>query len=205
MNKNYIDTRGMSRLDWLKARQRGIGGSDAAALVLTASEYKWSRPKKVYESKITIPTDEPSSLACEVGHFLEPFVASKFTEATGFRVHNLNRIILNPELPYMFANIDRKLYGKNVGLEIKTTSVYNEHKFTEDEYPSNYYVQMQHYMAVTGWEKWYLAALIGNNRLVWYEVPRDEDGIQNIIEIEKKFWYEVVVPRNERELEESWA
>lgn len=34
MNKNYISTVGMSHSDWLKARQNGIGGSDAPALVL---------------------------------------------------------------------------------------------------------------------------------------------------------------------------
>lgn len=206
MNNNYISTLGMSRLDWLRARQRGIGGSDAAALVLTPQEYKWSRPRKVYESKINPPPEvEKKNLACEVGHFLEPFVAMQFTEATGFRVHNVNRIILNPMYPFMFANIDRKLYGMNVGLEIKTTSAYNERLFTEEEYPIEYYIQMQHYMAVTGWEMWYLAALIGNHRFVWYEVPRNDDDIAEIVEIEENFWNEIVVPRNEKELEESWV
>ncbi len=203
--KNYIDTRGMSRLDWLKARQRGIGGSDAAALILPPDVYKWHRPKDIYEDKTTERTDDSSPLACEVGHYLEPFVAAKFTEATGIRVHNLNRILLNPELPHMFANIDRKLYGANVGLEIKTTNAYNDKRFTEDTYPAEYYVQMQHYMAVTGWDMWYLAALIGNHRFVWYEVPRNDDDIAEIIYIEKKFWDEIVVPRNEKELKESWV
>ena len=46
-DRNYIDTRGMSRLDWLKARQRGIGGSDAAALILPPDVYKWHRPKDI--------------------------------------------------------------------------------------------------------------------------------------------------------------
>lgn len=199
MNK-YISTVGMSRADWLEARQNGIGGSDAAALVLPPDAYKWSRPADIYRSKIS-PPDESSPLSCRVGTYLEPFIAELFTEATGLRVHKLNRIILSDEHLFMFANIDRKLYGADIGLEIKSTTVYNDRRFTEDEYPYNYYVQMQHYMAVTGWQKWYLAALIGNKRFVWYEVPRNDEDIAQIVQTESKFWNEVVVPKNEKELE----
>lgn len=203
MTKNSISTVGMSRADWLRARQNGIGGSDAPALVLPYDVYKWHRPADVYNSKVSEP-DELSPLACRVGSYLEPFVAGLFTEATGFKVHKLNRILISPEHPFMFANIDRKLCGENIGLEIKTTEVYNDRKFTEDEYPYHYYVQMQHYMAVTGWDKWYLAALIGNKRFVWYEVPRNDEDIAQIIETESKFWNDIVVPRNTEELE-RWA
>lgn len=196
----YISTVGMSRADWLKARQSGIGGSDSPALILPRDVYGWSRPKDVYWSKVSEP-EETSPLACRVGSYLEPFVAELFTEATGLKVHRLNKIIVSGENPFMFANIDRKLYGVDYGLEIKTTTVYNDRKFTEDEYPANYYVQMQHYMAVTGWKKWYLAALIGNQKFVWYEVPRNDEDIAEIIATEKKFWNDVVVPRNTEELE----
>lgn len=200
---SYINTKNMSRLDWLKARQNGIGGSDAPALVLSYDEYKWSRPKDVYESKVGEP-DETSPLACRVGSYLEDFVARLFTEETGMTVHRYNRIIFSDEHPFMFANIDRKLYGNNIGLECKTTSDFSDKKFTDDEYPYQYYVQMQHYMAVTGWDMWYLAVLIGNRKFRWYEVPRSDKDIKDIIETESRFWNDVVVPRNEQELE-RWA
>lgn len=203
MNKNYISTVGMSHSDWLKARQNGIGGSDAPALVLPCDVYKWHRPADVYASKVSKP-DETSPLACRVGSYLEPFVADLFTETTGIKVHRLNRIIISEEHPFMFANIDRKVRGENAGLEIKTTEVYNKSKFTDEEFPYQYYVQIQHYMAVTGWKKWYLAALIGNQRFVWYEVPRNDEDIAEIIETESKFWNDIVVPRNTEELE-RWA
>lgn len=200
---NYISTKNMSRLDWLKARQNGIGGSDAPALMMPPKEYKWSRPKDVYESKVGEP-DETSSLACRVGSYLEDFVARLFTEETGMTVHRYNRIMFSDEHPFMLANIDRKLYGNNIGLECKATSDYNEKKFSDDDYPYQYFFQIQHYMAVTGWDMWYLAVLIGNRKFRWYEVPRDEKAIQNIIKTESKFWNDVVVPRNTEELE-LWA
>lgn len=200
---NYISTKNMSRLDWLKARQNGIGGSDAPALVLPYDVYKWSRPKDVYESKVGEP-DETSPLACRVGSYLEDFVARLFTEETGMTVHRYNRIIFSDEHPFMFANIDRKLYGNNIGLECKTTSDFMDKKFTDDEYPYQYYVQMQHYMAVTGWDMWYLAVLIGNRKFRWYEVPRNDEDIKDIIKAESKFWNDVVVPRDTEKLE-LWA
>lgn len=200
---NYISTKNMTHLDWLKARQNGIGGSDAPALVLPPDVYKWSRPKDVYMSKVgEVEMDEP--LPCRVGSFLEPLVAKIFTEETGMVVHRYNRIIISDEHPFMFANIDRKLYGNNIGLECKTTSDFMDKKFTDDEYPYQYYVQMQHYMAVTGWDMWYLAVLIGNRKFRWYEVPRNDEDIKDIIESESRFWNDVVVPRNEQELE-RWA
>ena len=49
-------------------------------------------------------------------------------------------------------------------------------------------VQVQHYLAVTGYEKAYIAVLIGGQKFVWYHVPRDEELISSLIEAEKEFW-----------------
>ena len=97
---SYISTVGMSRADWLKARQSGIGGSDSPALILPRDVYGWSRPKDVYWSKVSEP-EETSPLACRVGSYLEPFVAELFTEATGLKVHRLNKIIVSGEFKYL--------------------------------------------------------------------------------------------------------
>ena len=104
----YISTVGMSRADWLKARQSGIGGSDSPALILPRDVYGWSRPKDVYWSKVSEP-EETSPLACRVGSYLEPFVAELFTEATGLQDHRRNKVSGAGEDPFMFANMDRKL------------------------------------------------------------------------------------------------
>ena len=47
---------------------------------------------------------------------------------------------------------------------------------------------MQHYMAVTGWQMWHLAVLIGNREFVWYDVPRDDAWIEEMIRQEAAFW-----------------
>lgn len=203
ITRSYVSTARMSHADWLAARQGGIGGSDAAALVLTPDVYKWHRPIDVYRSKVYEIEEDTENLPCRMGHYLEPFVADLFTEETGFRVHRWNRMMHSSEYPWALANIDRKLRGCNRGLEIKTCSAYRDSKFTDELFPPEYYVQIQHYMAVTGWNTWYLAALIGNKRFVWYKVPRNEDDICEIMAREEEFW-SIIIRRDEEEAE-SWA
>lgn len=187
------------RLMWLRERQRGIGGSDAPALILTAEQYKWSRPEDILRSKTEpiITADRPS-LAAQVGAELEDFVARKFTEETGMRVRRVSRHFVHPEHPFMVGNIDRKVVGRDWGLECKTTSAFRDRLFTEDSFPLEYFVQIQHYLAVTGWQRWYLAALIGNSRFYVREVPRDDEFIGRVlIPREAAFWEEVLSVRKE--------
>lgn len=205
----YISTKGMSRAEWLRARQRGIGGSDAAKIVLDREQYRYADPYEVYRSKVEPVKEEYSSLACRVGAALEPLAAELFTERTGKEVHRYNRLIISDERPFMVANIDRKLYGCNEGLECKTIgelaarirvtdpdtgeSTWSD-RFTEGDMESSlrnkmeWYVQIQHYMAVTGWAMWHLAVLIGNRTFMVFDVPRDEPFIEELIRREAEFW-----------------
>ena len=88
----------------------------------------------------------------------------------------------------MLANIDRWVVGENAGLECKTTSVLNRAKFSQGEFPPNYYVQCVHYMAVTGAERWYLAVLVLNKAFHVFTIERNEAEIEALIEAEKHFW-----------------
>ena len=58
----------------------------------------------------------------------------------------------------------------------------------EKEVPAEYVLQVQHYMAVTGAKKTYIAALVGGNHFVYHVVERDEVMIAKIISMEKHFW-----------------
>lgn len=54
--------------------------------------------------------------------------------------------------------------------------------------PDEYMLQVQHYMAVTGFKSAYIAVLIGGNTFKWRLVERDEDLISMLIELESRFW-----------------
>lgn len=180
-----IETADLSREEWLEERRKGIGGSDASA-ILGLNPYV--SPFDVYATIKGLKPDQPDNEAMRQGRDLEDYVASRFVEATGKSVRRRNAILQHPEYPWMIGNVDRLVVGENAGLECKTTSILNKAKFSQGEYPSTYYVQCVHYMAVTGAERWYLAVLVLNKEFHIYTIERDEAEIEALIEAEKQFW-----------------
>jgi len=189
---------GLSRGEWLENRRSGIGGSDAPALVLPPDKFKWRRPRDVYNSKV-YGSESEEKLEMRLGRYCEEFVAQEFTRVTGKRVQRYGYSIISDDNPFMTATIDRKLVGLNEGLECKTTCEYNLKRFNDKDYPYEYHVQCLHYLAVTGWDRWHLAVMIGNKNFRVYKVERDEEFIDYIISREREFW-DIIKNKNERRL-----
>jgi putative phage-type endonuclease len=178
--------------EWLAWRRRGIGGSDAAA-ILGLNKYKSAFD--VYAEKIGLVTEIPDNEAMRQGRDLEDYVAKRFEEATGKRTRRRNAILQHPEHTFMIGNIDRWVVGENAGLECKTTTSLNPVKFAQGEYPADYYVQCMHYMALTGAEHWHLAVLVLGKSFHTFVIERDEAEIEALVNAEKNFWEEHVVKR----------
>lgn len=174
---------------WLEMRKQGIGGSDASII---CGLNKWKSPRSLWLEKTgqIEPEDLSSNEYVYWGHKLEQLVADRFCELTGKKVRKCG-LMQSIEYPYMQASVDRLVIGENAGLECKTANGFLGKLWEADEVPDAYYIQCLHYMAVTGFEKWYIAVLIGGNHFVWKEIPRNEDEIKALIEAEKDFWYMV--------------
>ena len=183
--KVFADTRKMSREEWLAARKKGIGGSDASA-ILGLNPY--SSPLRVYLDKIGKAEEKETTEAMRQGTDLEQYVAERFTEETGKAVKRCNKILQHPDYPWMLANVDRLIVGENAGLECKTTSPYSKFKFDEGEINPHYYWQSMHSMAVTGAEKWYVAVLVLGRAFHIFELERNESDISALIDAEQVFW-----------------
>lgn len=171
--------------EWLEIRKKYIGGSDAAAVVGLNS---FSSPYTVWADKLGKLPPKEDNEAMRLGRDLEDYVAKRFTEQTGKKVRRKNFILWNSDYPFAHANVDRMIVGENAGLECKTTSVLNLKNFKNGEFPENYYVQCMHYMAVTGYKKWYLAVLILGKEFKVFEIERDEDEIKALMKAESEFW-----------------
>lgn len=180
----------MTRDEWIKLRRKGLGGSDAAAII---GLDRYRSPFDVYADKLGLKPEEPDNEAMRQGRDLEHYVAERFMETTGKKVRRRNAMLQHPEHTFMIANIDRWVIGENAGLECKTTSILNRTKFAQGEFPPNHYVQCVHYMAVTGAERWYLAVLVLNKGFHVFTIERDEAEIQALIEAEKYFWEDHVL------------
>jgi len=183
--RKLISTNELSYVEWLKYRKQGIGGSDAGTI---CGLNPYVSPIGVFYEKTRKEIETYDNESMRQGCDLEEYVARRFTEETGLKVRRSNAIYQNEAYPFMQANIDRFISGKNMGLECKTASAYNADKWTGDLVPAHYEIQCHHYMAVTGAKAWYLAVVILGKEFKYKKIERDEELIQNMIAIEKEFW-----------------
>jgi len=180
--------KGETREEWLELRKNGIGGSDAAAI---AGLNPWRSQLEVYLDKIgEIPETEDNE-NMYWGRQLEDLVAKEFAERSGKKVRRNNFILQHPVYPFMLANIDREIVGEEIGLECKTASEYAKEQWLDDAVPEQYILQCQHYMAVTGYQGWWIAVLIGGNKFIYKYIERDEVIINYLIGMETEFWHMV--------------
>lgn len=180
------------RQQWLELRRRGIGGSDAATVV---GLNPWSSRLSLYADKLGLLPERLDNEALRQGRDLEDYVAKRWEEATGKKVQRVNFILMNEQYPWAFANIDRRVVGEKALLECKTTSVYNKADFESGEVPPTYLVQCYHYLAVTGYDRAYLAVLVLNKGFYHYTIERDDKEIAALMRAEQTFWDNHVSPQ----------
>lgn len=185
-NKPYIEIPlPDTRHEWLANRSVGIGGSDCAS-ALNMSPYKSQFTLWCEKTKRII--DDEDNEAMRIGRDLEDYVAQRFCEVTGKKVRKSKYSYQSKEHPFMLANVDRLVVGEDAGLECKTASALTKTKYDKGDIPIQYYLQCMHYMAVTGKKKWYIAVLVMGKGFYHFEVNRDEEEIEILINGEKTFW-----------------
>lgn len=190
--KRLVSTIDLDKKEWLKYRKTGITGTDAGAI---CGMNPYMSAFSVYQDKISEVIEELDNEAMRQGRDMEEYVASRFEEKTGFKVRRANAIYQNEEHPFMLADFDRLIVGQKAGLECKTVSPYSSDKWNNEDIPLHYQMQCQHYMAVSGYECWYIAALIYGRDFTIRKIERDEELVSNLITIEKRFWNENILKR----------
>ena len=188
-------TENMPYEEWLEYRKLGIGGSDAS-IVCGINRYK--SPVELWMEKTDQLLYREAGEAAYWGTQLENLVRMEFTKRTGIEVSRVNQVLQSEEYPFMLANLDGKCVHPDYGVcgfEAKTASAYKAGEW-DDMIPDEYQLQIQHYMAVTGYPGFYIAVLIGGNTFRWRFVERDEELISTLIQLESDFWHHVekVIP-----------
>ena len=192
----YADVRELTHDQWIENRKSGIGGSDAGA-IMGVNPYRGAY--SVWADKLgkTDPVDDNEAL--RQGRDFEDYVARRFAEKTGLRVRREYGMLRSDVWPWMVANIDRRIVGERAGLECKTSRDIHMKRYKNGDFPLEYYCQCLHYLAVTGWDKWYLAVLVYGTDLLTFEIKREdvEDDIGALIKAEDSFWHEYVMPERQ--------
>lgn len=174
---------------WLKIRNKGLGGSDAGAIM---GLNPYMSPYQLWLEKTgqVEPEDLSDNEAVYWGTVNEPNVARRFTEVTGKKLYRRGTLQSDTH-PFMLANVDRMIIGEHAGLECKTANAFAGKSWKDDEIPASYYCQCLHYMAVTGADMWYIAVLLGGNHFEWKPIPRNDDDVSALVDAETEFWRKV--------------
>lgn len=190
---------------WLTARHQGLGASDAP-IILGLSRFK--SPYSLYLEKLgLIEATSAESEAAEWGLLLEGPIAMRFQRETKRQVAVPEpfTIYQHDTIDWLNATLDRwQVDAANqtlVPLELKTSNWALDAKWKE-EAPLEYVVQVQHQLAVTGAAWASIAGLIGGQKFVWMDIPRDEEFIKVLLEKEGEFWQRLI-DRNPPDVDSS--
>jgi len=207
-----IPTKDLSREDWLRLRQSGIGGSDISA-IMGFNPYKTAYD--LYHDKINDVVADAQSDAAYWGTILEDVVAKEYALRNDCKVQKVNYMIRHPEFDFALANIDRAVINPSISgnvrlkdgklttnklLEVKTASEYMKNVWGDeasDHVPDNYNLQCQWYMGITGVDECDLALLLGGNKYRQYNIKFDAELFEIMIDEAQNFWVNHVLARIE--------
>ena len=208
----FISTIGMSHIDWLRARQRGLGGSDVPAI---CGEDGFKTRLAVYNDKVaenTIEIEDNASM--RAGRKLENTICDWWAEDNEFKIQADNKIRVHSDYPFLLANLDRVIvangHGRGTGvLEAKLTSQFY-FKTWEEALPLQYYFQVQHYLNITGFDWAAVAVLVDGKHLHSIDIEPDKEVIDTITEKLVAFWEDHVLkrippePSTDEEIRNKW-
>ncbi len=181
--------------DWLELRTTGIGASEIAQ-VLGEAPAAWGSALSLYAQKTgQYERDLSDNEAVYWGHKLEASILEAYQERTGRRTRREGILMRSTEHPWAMCTLDGSTWEPANEAIIWPLEVKNTSSFKADEWldgpPPHYYLQVQQQMLVTGAHKATIAALIGGQRMVWADLPRDETAIRRIIYHGERFWQRV--------------
>lgn len=195
---------------WLAERRKGIGGSDASA-VLGLNPYKTN--VQLWEEKTgrRNEDDSISNIACvKYGKEAEQHLRALFElDFPQYKIdYDEFRVYRNPIYQFIQGTLDGVLTDKATGrqgvLEIKTTEILSSmqrEKWRDDHIPDNYYIQCLHYLLTTGFDFVELKAQLkyqyGDSVRITtkhYTIEREEvkDDLDMLLKAEIEFWTEYV-------------
>jgi len=173
----------------IENRKKGIGASEAA-IVLGLNSYV--SPYQLWLVKTGKAKSEDLSDVPIVhwGNVLEEPIAEEYERVSGNKIRRLTSTLFHKKYPHMLCHLDRKIEGERKHLECKFAMMARDEwgESGSDFVPLKYIVQVQHQLAVTGYDEADLAVLIGGYDFRIYPFKRDEALIARIEKDVTAFW-----------------
>ena len=160
--------------------RKGVIGGSSLGATLELSNYQskhdvWLAWKGV-EREVTKEQQE----IFDMGHALEDFIAKQAEKKYGVKVKKTSLTYVHPRYDWLICHPDRlvvgKIDGKRVGMEIKSSSSYDDRWGQEDssEVPMDYLCQCHDYIMCDVCDEVWLIRF-SNNRLTRYIIKKDEE------------------------------
>lgn len=193
-----------NREEWLQNRFKGIGGSEASAIV-GMNPYMTNIDLWNIKTGQVVPQDISDKPYVKYGTNAEEHLRALFElDFPQYEVEYVdNNSYFNDKYPFALASLDGVLIEKETGrkgiLEIKTTNILQsmQKEKWKERIPDNYYIQVLHYLLVTEYDFVVLVAQLKSEfngdiykQTKHYKIERAdvEADIQYLANEELKFW-----------------
>lgn len=191
------------RAKWLEERKNGIGGSDAAAIMGVSPYMDTITLWEIKTGKRQEP--EVSNPYVQYGIEAEAHIAALFAlnNPTLFVHTSEYEILTHAEYGFICGTLDGEFTdteGNKGVLEVKTSRILSGQMRAkwDNRIPQHYYIQILHYLLVTGYKMAALQAylltnldnrnVMGETREYWIDADTIKDDLDSLLERELWFW-----------------
>jgi|WetSurMetagenome_2_1015567.scaffolds.fasta_scaffold204664_2 putative phage-type endonuclease len=168
--------------EWHEFRRKHIGARDAMT-VMGIDPWKSIYQLWLEKCNLDVVGKNFTSRAAQRGIDLEPIALECFNRYIGCEYKPC--IVESYKYPWMSASLDG--IHRDCIVEIKCPNIGDHLKALSGQVPEKYYPQLQHQLAVTGFEYAYYFSFDGEDG-IYLKVDRDDEYIENLIAKEKEFW-----------------
>lgn len=202
-------------IPWLRWRHDGIGGSDTPALM---GENPWRTARALFAEKVAPsrfgppvepppdaqvfaraprpaepPADRRYRSAASRGTALEPYARDLFNRHAG--VETEPNCLESRDRPWQRVSLDGLCLRTNRVIEIKCGDKVYGHSAATGKVPGYYIGQLQHILAVTGFDAVDFWVWLPGKTPIHIIVPRDEAYIGRMTGLQEEFWRRVLAAR----------
>lgn len=180
---------------------RKVGGSDVAT-IFGLNPYKTAFELYMEKRGELPPPDLSENENVEAGEIFEAPIADltarRLSRQWGreVKLRRCNLTLVHPQYDWLTVHIDRDFVGEDRGLEIKNVGWRMASKWGEpgsDQVPDFYLPQPHTYMLVKDYPVWTVAAYFGGGDLRCYEIERDKEMDELIVETTHDFHFNHVL------------
>lgn len=168
--------------EWHRFRKDKIGAS-LAPVIMGVSP--WMTPYQLYEQMlgITEPTEENEAM--RRGKYMEEDARALFVKQTNIFVKPA--VGVHEKFNWLMASFDGLCLDNKVIVEIKCPGQSDHHAALDGKVPEKYFPQLQHQIAVSGYDRAYYFSYDGKTTAL-LTVRRDEEYIVELVKKERDFY-----------------